>query len=350
LGHLRTPRRTAALLTLAGSLVSCTTPPPAEVDPVPPFVGIEEPSGVTRSGDELLIVGDHEPGTYYSASLPPEPGDRVALDADHLTRHVIAAGQYAMDLEGIDVLADGRIVVLSERMSALLDEDGLVAVYGVGLAELGGRGTEGLAVRALESGWSRVAILWEGGYPNPGAIQRDAKASLAGQALRPRVIVHDIAPGESGIELDPEEARVDVDLQVPVPAGVEPTAQRFRAPDLVWHRLGEASDEWGFIVLMSSGYEVQATPGPVEQCPKSIHDHPLRWCYKWLQRFRQDGTPLGEPYDLDPALPAALRNENWEGLGWYEEGRRLVLVYDEKVAQRKVVPQVAVVVDLPKGW
>ncbi len=320
------------------------------------FIGIEEASGVVRDGDRLLIVGDHEPGTYYTAELSPDdpapagddPPGRIPLGKSRLTRHRIPAGDYAMDLESIEVLTDGRVVLLSERLGALVDAEGLVAVYGSGFAELGGRGAEGLAARPMPGGTSRVAVLWEGGYPVGPSTPTGARAFLDGHALKPRVIVHDIAPGERGIGLDPDQAAVDVELQVPVPPGVEPSAQRFRAPDLVWHRLD--GDEWGFLVLLSSGYEALSTPGPAELCPKEIAGKPLRWCYKWLQRFRVDGTPVGEPLDLDDVLPEVIRHENWEGMDWFEEGRSVVLVFDERVSRRKVDPQVAWVVELPESW
>ncbi len=37
-------------------------------------------------------------------------------------------------------------------------------------------------------------------------------------------------------------------------------------------------------------------------------------------------------------------------MGWFEEGKSLVFVYDEKLEQKRVDPQQALVIPLPKGW
>ena len=42
-----------------------------------------------------------------------------------------------------------------------------------------------------------------------------------------------------------------------------------------------------------------------------------------------------------------LQNANWEGVAWYEDGNRLVLVYDKTPG---INTQAALVVDLPKSW
>lgn len=47
-----------------------------------------------------------------------------------------------------------------------------------------------------------------------------------------------------------------------------------------------------------------------------------------LQRFSADGRPLGPSLDLEQAAPE-LGRPNWEGLGWLEDGKRLVLVRDQ---------------------
>ena len=54
--------------------------------------------------------------------------------------------------------------------------------------------------------------------------------------------------------------------------------------------------------------------------------------------------------DLDPFFAEPIRGANWEGMGWFEPGRSLVFVYDERVAYRVLDPQEAVVVPLPDGW
>jgi len=301
--------------------------------------GVEEPSGVTRHGDLLLIVGDGEAGTYYSLPVPAAPGAGVPLAPSALTRHKLQGNPHATDLEAIGVLADGRIVALSEDLPALLDDDGVVATY-EDLRETGGRGCEGLAIRDRGDGASRVAVLWEGGY-----------ADGATGAWMPRILVHDVPAGASGLEVSRAGALADIRLQVPHPAGVEPQAQRFRCPALVWHRLrADDPDSWGFLVLLSSGWAAKPASGSEEECPKRPDGQPLRWCYKWLQRFDSSGQPVGDPLDLDPYFPDAVRYSNWEGMGWFDPGRSLVLVYDERVDFRVLDPQLAVIVPLPEGW
>ncbi|MGH2570323.1 MAG: hypothetical protein ACRDGR_03815, partial [bacterium] len=126
----------------------------------------------------------------------------------------------------------------------------------------------------------------------------------------------------------------------------------FRAPDLVWHRLreGEGPEAWGFIVLLSSEFGRKPDPGAPEECPRSANGKPLKYCYKWLQRFDSRGEAVGDPFDLAGAFPPEIRDQNWEGMGWYEPGRSLVFVYDEKIASRAIDPQEAVVLPLPEGW
>jgi hypothetical protein len=54
----------------------------------------------------------------------------------------------------VDILGDGRIVALSERLRSLISTDDLVVQYDDPLA--------GLAVRRLDADGSQVAVLWEG--------------------------------------------------------------------------------------------------------------------------------------------------------------------------------------------
>jgi hypothetical protein len=106
----------------------------------------------------------------------------------------------------------------------------------------------------------------------------------------------------------------------------------------------------GFIVLLSSGAAATALPGSKEECPKSDRGAPLRYCYKWLQRFRLDGSRAGGPYELDQAFPPELRTANWEGMGWYEEGKRLVLTYERSFDSGSPDLEEAFVMPLPQGW
>jgi hypothetical protein len=322
----------------------------------PPIPGVEEASGLARDGDRLLLVGDNDAGVYYSYPLPADvdgtaSGRRLPIDPAQLTRHALSAGPYAADLESITVLADGRVAVLSESLGALLDADGPVAVYPRSCTELGGRGLEGLAVRPLPDGGSRIAVLWEGGYPEDDALPPAVRTALHGRSMRPRVFVHDLAPGARDVILRDRDAVIDVELRTSRPVGTEPTAQRFRAPDLVWHEWEiDGRRQWGFIVLMSSGWAERPASGSPEECPPDPDGDSSRWCYRRLQRFTTDGRTWGDPLDLDTVLPSATRTLNWEGLSWLVPGQSLMMIYDEKLAGRRVDPPEAFVFPLPEGW
>lgn len=317
-----------------------------------PIAGVDEASGVARDGDRLLLVGDDDPGVYYDYPLDPGQagGGRLPIDPARLTLHPLTAGPFAADLESIAVLADGRVAVLSEALAVLLDAEGPLAAYPGSLAELGGRGLEGLAVRPLPDGGSRIAVLWEGGYPEDDSLPPAVRTTLHGHAMRPRVFVHDLAPGARGAMLRDRDAVLDVELRVPRPPGEEPTAQRFRAPDLVWHEwpIGGRM-QWGFLVLMSSGWAEPPKSGSVEEC-RAADGRPLRWCHRRLQRFTTEGEPWGDAFDLDRVLPDATRTLNWEGLAWFVPGASLVMIYDESLERRRVDPPEAFVFPLPDGW
>jgi hypothetical protein len=119
----------------------------------------------------------------------------------------------------------------------------------------------------------------------------------------------------------------------------------------VWHRWErDGVKSWGFIVLLSSGYAEVPAPGSTDECLRREAGEPRQYCHRWLQRFTLAGEPFGEPFDLDPVLPEPLRTANWEGLAWFVPGQSLVLVYDERLAQRRVDPQEAFILPLPAGW
>src|SRR5436190_1723956 len=143
-----------------------------EIKPIKTPIGVTEASGVTRKGNELLIVSDATPGAYFSVDVSAESGPLIRLPPEKVVRHELAGGTpLAIDFESVDVLADGRIVALSERLRSLIGESGLVLQYDDPLSELGERGLEGLAVRALSDGVSQVAVLWEGGWIEDGDVQ-----------------------------------------------------------------------------------------------------------------------------------------------------------------------------------
>ncbi len=296
--------------------------------------GIEEASGIARLDDRLLIVGDKTPGAYCTYPLATTQAPRITLDPALQTQISLPEGAAALDLEGIAVLADGRVAVLSERLRALVGAQGIIAEYGTQLTEFGNRGLEGVAVLPDGRGMSRVAVLWEGGYPEYDAMPLELRHIVGRHPLRPVIWVHTIARGEAKLHVWSSHVQ-SIELQVPVPDQTDPpNGQRFRAPDLVWHRWkSQSQEELGFIVLLNS------ENSPVNRKPDYRQ-------YHWLQRFTLDGKPYGEPLNLKALLPEDLRDRNWEGLGWYVAGEQLIMVHDTPPSG---IPT-AYILTLPQTW
>src|SRR5439155_13225990 len=98
-------------------------------EPIEVSTGVIEASGVARQGDQLIVVTDATPGVYYTLDIGREPGPLIDLSAEKLVRHELHGATLAIDFESVDVLADGRIVALSERLRSLISENGLVMQY-----------------------------------------------------------------------------------------------------------------------------------------------------------------------------------------------------------------------------
>jgi len=246
----------------------------------------------------------------------------------------LPGAEAAEDLESI-ALGDGRLFVISEQHAELFGADGARYRYMQRAEPLGNRGLEGLGIRpgaTGDAGELRVAALFEGGYLKPEALPEEQRESLGGSALTPFVILHRLpAPGERLTQEQDPGARV-IELQVDAIAAQRQPGQRFRAPDLVWHR--QPGGEWSWIVLLNSD-------APPEE--PSSHAH------LWLQRFGLGGEPIGAPFDLGAWLllqKKSLQDEgDWEGLGWWEEERCLVLVDDTGKSKSHLA-----FVPLPPEW
>ena len=293
---------------------------------------VTEVSGVTLVDGALCVVDDSVPNTYFRVRIPPGAGPLIALNDYPIEAVQLPFGNW-VDLESIACLADGRIVVLSERLHGIVGEHGPVAEYDYPLTEFGRRGLEGLAVRRLADGSSRVAVLWEGGYPERGSMHPQLEESVGERPLRPVLFVHDVPAGADVGRVLWNEGLARALLEVPVPEGVEPQAQRFRAPDLAWYRWPPAerqAEEWGLLVLLSS----------------QNGDTPRRFLHHWIQRFTIDGRRVGEPLDLGRVAPPALAAANWEGICWWEEGKSVVLVHEGDGD----APPHAFTCDLPAEW
>jgi hypothetical protein len=298
---------------------------------------VHDASGITRVGDDLLIVGDKDPGRFYRLPIVNNSGRAIVIDPEKAVRVDLPNSGLAIDLEGIAVLADDRVVVLSERLRALIGMEGIVVEYGTPLTEFGNRGLEGVAVQRLSDGTSKVAVLWEGGYPEHQAIPEQLRSMVGHMPLRPVIWIHDLTKGQTGVHVrdDGKQGVVPQSLSLDVQEVDDkppPQAQRFRASDLVWHELNKDTHEWGFIVLLSS-----------ENSPR---EGQRSFQYQWLQRFNTSGQRVGVPLDLNGVLPEDLQHRNWEGLGWYEMQKRLVLVHDSPPPG---IPT-AYVLEIPADW
>lgn len=310
-------RWTASLLVAAATIVAL-----AQSD------GIQEASGVVRLGSSLLVVDDSEVGAYYRVPVKGPMPPVIDLSQARVDRIELRQKGLGIDLESIGVLADSRIVLLSERLRSLVSDQGIVAEYDSELAEVAKRGLEGLAIRPLPSGASRVAVMWEGGYGDFGPTGSRLQRPTGRGPWLPLIVIHDVPRlGRVG-RVRLTDAVATIELQVPLPAGNEPEAQRFRAPDLCWTRL--PGGDWGFIVLLSSQ---NGLPKPT-------------FAHHWIQRFNLEGQRVGEPLDLAAMVPKELAGANWEGLNWWEPGRSLVLVHESNSR----LPAHAALIELPADW
>jgi len=296
-------------------------------------VTIREASGICRQGDSLYVVDDSAGGVCFRVPLKDNMGPLISLNTAAPERVSLSPGRLAIDLEGIDFLADGRLAALSERMRSLVGKDGVIVEYDSLLSEFAKRGLEGIAVRPRPNGSSRIAVVWEGGYPDVPSVPRPLLKLVAHKSIRPFVLVHDLKPDAGGGRVRLSEAESFFEVELPLPPGEEPQAQRFRASDLVWYPLpggGGRGERWGFILLISSQNSVEK--------PDYLHH--------WLLRINPQGKPVGDPLDLAKFVPESLRGVNWEGLSWFEPGKRLVLVHE---ADPGLEPH-AFILDLPPDW
>jgi hypothetical protein len=270
-------------------------------------------------GPDLIIVGNGTPRSVYRYRLSPSDmpsgdGPRLAvIEIDETEVETGFGGGWAVDLEAIDLLADGQVVVLSEATVSLLNRDGLVARYPYALSPMGGRGFEGLAVHTN----GRVAALWEGGYMSRAYLptRYEGAGKLVDGPIKPIICSHYVT-GRSDSLACADGQGVTV-LQVP---NTPDSSQSFRAPDLVWDTDGES-----FIVLLSS-----------------LNAATNVFRYKWLQKFTASGQPIGEPLNLcdEGFLPNNVRSGkagNYEGLGWFKPGESLILVNDHSEAATVVI-------------
>jgi hypothetical protein len=125
-------------------------------------------------------------------------------------------GSLVLDLEGIEVLADARIVVLSERLPSLIDTQGVMAGFPGGYGEVGSRGLERAAVRLLPGRAPRISVVW-GGDLEPNAILQSLRGVVGGKALNPAIYVHDLKRGSSNAHLTLRDALRMAELDVPFP-------------------------------------------------------------------------------------------------------------------------------------
>lgn len=384
----------AKILIMAG-MVSLTAAATAPADNI--GLKITEVSGIVRLGDRLLMVSDDEAGAYFEMKIADPSSPIIPIDPLKLKRIAMKGCEAVTDLEGITVLGDGRVAVLSEDLHALYapiklgDKTWAVAAqFDQTFTEFGNRGIEGVSALPLANGGSILAVVWEGGYPSLSSLPAQIQHSVGHAPLDPLLVICKIPANAVGImasdtlgyrvlntpgsrndnaaandpQLVPSElpkAQSEPDQSAP------PFAQRFRAPDLVWHIWHNESElDTGVIVLMNS-----------ENAPLRGSGVKREYKYKLLQRFTLSGEPVGDAIAINDIVkpiftnvtPAQTRswsvamrdhfanvkslldeqnweNVNWEGLGWYVRGESLILIYDAVPAD----PPIAVVIPIPESW
>ena len=270
-------------------------------------IELVEASGLVRQGEKLLIVSDDSAGAVFSYHLPglsyTKDTGLMATFTIATPQHQLFAGNKAADLESIDILPNGKIVVLSEQANALFGREGLLAQYPDSLQEVAGRGLEGMSIHPN----GQIVVLWEGGYYSPigllpkGLLTKDFKVPQL-----PRICMHRLPQGSETVVCHGENSIVD--LKVPATPDAN---QSFRAPDLVWAENGNS-----LIVMLAS----------LNAANDSFR-------FLWLQKFTISGEPFGSPLNLCAKgfLPEHLRDgpeSNIEGLAWFEHGKSLILIND----------------------
>ncbi len=359
----------AGVLVVVPVLLSCLE---SRVDSVSERAELTEASGICVADGKLLLVGDDSDGRYFEYPLPHTDCPIIPLDPGRLREIPLKGAELAMDLESIDLLADGRIAVLSEQLRCLIskrsggnDRYGVVAEYDKSVTELGNRGLEGLAVKAVDRQASLVAVVWEGGYPGYHYLPEEWRDEISRRALEPVVIVHRIDANSASGWVD--KPLFKFKLTTPKDTNSMPLAQRYRAPDLVWYE--HESDSGlvdGLIVLLES-----------ENAPEPNSGNEPRYLSKILQRYDMTGNPIGAPVEINElvkqVIPGNLdelkaccskemrahlknvlakldagnwENVNWEGMSWYERGRSLIIVYDSYPAD----PPIAFIIPVPEEW
>lgn len=390
--NIHTPK-TMLILTAVLSCLLLTTLVWAEK----PQAELTEVSGVARFGGRLLFVSDDAPGCYFELKIEDVSASIIPVDPAKLKRITMKGCEAASDLESIAVLADGRVAVLSEDMHALYSTTsvggktwGILAQFNQTVTEFGNRGVEGVAVFNLPNGTSRIAVVWEGGYPVVSSLPEQIQQQLGHNPLQPILIITDIPRNATELSVDDstsykvlqtprtkdtggsEFEPIQLDSELPKtiessPQTAPPFAQRFRAPDLVWHTWSNGTEvDTGLIVLLTS-----------ENAPLRGSNTKREFKYKELLRYDLKGKPFGKSIDInslvkplfDSVTPVQQvnwsermrsqfdltrklleekqwENINWEGLDWFVRGQSLVLVY----GGAPVDPPFAVIIPIPESW
>ena len=248
------------------------------------------------------LLDDSIPSSYFRVPIPPRSRGLIRINELNPEKITLPMIGPFIDLEAIDRLADGRIVALSERLRCIVGDQGIVAEYDYPLAEIGRRGLEGLAVRELAGGISRVAVLWEGGYPDVGSLHPQLENLIGDRTLAPLIFVHDLARNETVGRVRWNEGVAQFVLQPPKPPGDEPTAQRFRAPGP------------GLVRRTGNRFRPVGLSNPA-QFPERRGSARILAPTGW-QRFNAEGKPVGEAFDIAANTPPDIASSNWEGLSW----------------------------------
>lgn len=285
-----------------------------------------ESSGIVRRGDSIYVVSDSWTKGYLGYRVPVGTSGIIRLASSGPSSPLeFANGMLPIDLEGIAIGPGDTILVLSEGDRQLLSRTRVIHTFDEDVGpDDGNRGLEGLASRPAPAGHgSEIAAVWEGGY-HQGPRPPDHIA------LPPRLVRLALS-ADGAVERASDPALLDLQaLHEELDQTHPGCSYRYRVPGIEWY--GD-----GFIVLLSS----LRGPDRTDSCAEEYGP-------KALMRFDLSGAPVGEPYLLREPLERMgdTEDRNWEGLGWWEQDHRLMMVNDDPDPRRTTVA----ILPLPTGW
>ncbi len=327
----------------------------------------------------------------------PIHGADLAMDLESI--EVLTNGETAVLSEQLNALIVEKFEDSKKSISSVIK-------YHEKLGEVGGRGLEGLAARTSNNGTTYVAALWEGGYFTAKDLPVNIEGSggllsqpLIEPASKPLIFIHEIESKkpQKFKTAKPKHPVNYIKLKPPtdIPGSNFDDVDRYRATDLVWHKkgfialLGSRSKDGELkpirkrykntiLVYFDIGGDPVLREGQTKPDAYNIKENIIIKSFTkkngeslvgtdGKNLVGKDGKSLYIEWDevvkigmdgLEGMIPeddkklinkkwADLIYKNWEGMDWYEEGKSLILVYDDNNEEK--VPS-ALVINIPEEW